>query len=191
MTRKHRITQMKKQLTALSKGQMKSWMSDDIPEEVAEEFLKGVLEFETAPKTTHFEQLGRAGVALVAPDQVSDAELHARLWTVIHGLASLGVYLNWTDHLSDRELYTVLWNDVLREDVPMLPEASRGAWHVDLPGDDPDSRLYLTYYAREDDRKHWLEDFPDYDMPAHADPPYARDRLLPRPADLPDTDTRH
>ena len=43
--------------------------------------------------------------------------------------------------------------------------------------------LYLKYYADEDWRQQWMADFPDYDLPAHENPPYDRDRHLPRPDD--------
>jgi hypothetical protein len=40
--------------------------------------------------------------------------------------------------------------------------------------------LYLKFYAEEDDRAWWLRYFPDDVMPAHEDPPYDRDRSLPK-----------
>jgi hypothetical protein len=54
-------------------------------------------------------------------------------------------------------------------------------WHLDILGgcSDEDLRLHLKYYADEEQRRSWLKDCPDYDMPAHEDPPYDRDRLLP------------
>ena len=73
----------------------------------------------------------------------------------------------------------------------MLPESSQGAWHVDLPGGDPDSRLDLKFYADEEDRKHWQEQEPDYDMPAHEDPPFDRGRHLPAPFERDEEETRH
>jgi hypothetical protein len=42
-----------------------------------------------------------------------------------------------------------------------------------------DIRLHLRYYADEDQRREWVKDWPDYELPAHEDPPYDRDSLLP------------
>lgn len=190
MTHKNRIHRLKKELEPLAGGKVEAWISDQLSPEAAEQFCRDVVAFETAPKTTSFQQLTDAGIALPDPDDVSDAAMSATLWAVIDGLAQLGVFLNWTDHLSDRELYAVLWKDVLREEVPILPKSSKGAWHVDLPGGDADSRQYLAFYADDEERKHWQKEFPDYDMPAHEHPPYDRDRHLPVPFDQP-RGTRH
>jgi len=48
-------------------------------------------------------------------------------------------------------------------------------------GSDEDTHAWLKYYADEETRARWLNDFPDYDMPAHEDPPYQRDIELPQP----------
>lgn len=190
MSRRNRIDRLKKELNVLAGGKLQAWTSADMPPELEEQFFRNVLAFETAPTTTNFAQLTAAGVPLPHPNHVADAGISSTLWSVITGLADLGVFLNWTNHLSDRELYAVLWNDVLREQVPILPKSSQGAWHIDLPGGDPDSRHYLKFYADEEDRTHWLKECPDYDMPAHEDPPYDRDRLLPTPCDQ-DGETHH
>src|SRR4029450_10980135 len=92
------------------------------------------------------------------------------------------VFVSPTNHLSDRELYTLLWRDVLRQETPMLPDDQASAWHVDLlgSGSETDTHVFLKYYADEDYRRQWVEEFPDDDMPAHENPPYDRDRHLPR-----------
>ena len=41
--------------------------------------------------------------------------------------------------------------------------------------------LYLKYYADDDFRRQWHNDWPSDPIPAHEDPPYDRDRLLPKP----------
>ena len=119
---------------------------------------------------------------LPAPEAMTDPELTAKLWEVIDKLASLRVFLSQTDHLSDRELYAQLWTDTLREQIADLPFDDHSAWHIDMLGgcSEEDIELQMKHYADEEDRRHWLEQFPDYEMPTHEDPPFARDERLPR-----------
>ncbi len=42
-----------------------------------------------------------------------------------------------------------------------------------------DIYLHMQYCANEEERQHWLRDFPDDPMPDHVDPPDDRDRFLP------------
>jgi hypothetical protein len=109
--------------------------------------------------------------------------LTKKLWEVIRGLALLRVFLDETDHLSDRELYTLLWSDMLREEVKAVPMDADGAYHLSPLGGckEEDIQLQMKYYADEEWRRRWQEDFPDFVMPDHEDPPYDRDRLLPQP----------
>jgi hypothetical protein len=46
-------------------------------------------------------------------------------------------------------------------------------------GSDEDNDVYLKFFADEDYRQRWAEQFPDHPIPPHVDPPYDRDRLLP------------
>jgi hypothetical protein len=100
-------------------------------------------------------------------------------------MASIGMYLDSTDHLSDRELYVRLWTDVLRQPTELDPDDRGAAWHIDLVGrgSDEDIRLYLMYYADEEDRRMWAQEWPDYPMPDTAELPFDRDRHLPEPRD--------
>jgi hypothetical protein len=75
----------------------------------------------------------------------------------------------------------VLWTTVLRQEVEPLGE--RGVWHVDLicGAGEKAARLYLKHYADERERQQWAAQFPDDPIPAHEDPPFDRDRKLPKP----------
>jgi hypothetical protein len=156
-------------------GEMTEWESPDCPPELAEAFWGNVMAYESAGTTCHFNQLQELGIELPAPDQLNEVELSTKLWEVIHGLARLNVFISQTDHLNDRELYNHLWHDSLRE-----------IWtsHIDLlgSGSDEDNELYLKFYADDEDRERWGRDFPDDLIPPHVDPPYDRDRTLPRAA---------
>lgn len=166
------------------------WMSEDCPPEVAAQFRLSVAAYEHAPWTTHFQELLDAGVELPAPESMDDRQLAAKLWEVIDALARMRVFLSQTDHLSDRELYALLWGDTLREPVKDMPRDESSAWHIDFlsGGGEEDTRLYLKYYADEETRRRWLADFPEDEMPPHEEPPYDRDRQLPRAHSEAETD---
>src|SRR5262245_56609717 len=80
----------------------------DLPADLEEQFLKQILEFETAEQLTLLQWLENAGVEVPDPDTLSDELLCAKLREVIDRMASLGTYLHHTNHLSDRELYKFL-----------------------------------------------------------------------------------
>jgi len=181
--REKNIERLKGRAQELSGGQMEVGSADDCPEETEEAFWNYVVEYEEAPWTTNFQQLENAGVSLPAPDSLTGAELTAKLWEVIQKLAMLHVFVEQTDHLSDRELYTHLWTDSLREETKALPLAANCMCHIQLLGgcSEEDMQLYLKYYADDDFRRQWQKDWPRDPIPKHKDPPYDRDRLLPKP----------
>src|SRR5687768_13037616 len=127
MEQDKRIEQLKEEARRLSRGQMHSFGIDDLPKDTAEQFLERVIAFETAPTTTHFDQLTADRVPLPPPNEVTDRAIGAMLWRVIFALAKHRVFLSCTNHLSDRELYSVLWHTVLREEVTIMTEGDAGA----------------------------------------------------------------
>jgi hypothetical protein len=147
----------------------------------ADDFERRLIEAETAPLTTNFQQLLDRGVQVPPPETLGEEELTRKLWEVIDALADLQVFLRCTDHLSDRELYTELWTRVLRDDVEDVPVDESTSSIVDLvsTGSAESIRAWLTYYADERTRQQWQRDFPDEPMPPHQDPPYHRDGRLP------------
>jgi hypothetical protein len=178
-----KIEALKRHAQELCGGQMEVGGLDDCSAEVEEAFWQQLVDYEEAPWTTHFQQLEKAGVSLPPPDSLKDEELTAKLWELIQKLALLHVFIEQTDHLSDRELYTYLWTDSLREETKALPLAANSACHIQMlgSGSEEDNVLYLKYYADDAERRHWHEDFPSDPIPAHEDPPYVRDRILPKP----------
>lgn len=155
---------------------------ESMPPDMEEEFLRHVLEYETAEPITLFQLLTNAGVEIPSQDQLDDALLPAKLREVIEQMASMGAYLLHTDHLADRELYIFLYDDGLREEAVLFPENPSYAYMIDLTGSgtDEDNQIYLKYYADEKHRKQWSTDWPEDPMPEHEDPPFDRDRHLPR-----------
>ena len=151
-----------------------------------EEYARKMDLFMDGPTTTHFQMLLDAGIELPEPDSLTDEQISAKLWEIVHGLAGFRAYLSETNHLSDRELYVTLWHDTLRVEEPAIDEIGFTT-HIGLlsGGGEPETSMYLRYYADEDYRNTWLEHVPDYEMPQHEDPAYDRDRHLPQPNEEP------
>jgi hypothetical protein len=155
---------------------------EDVPADIEEEFLRHVLEYETAQPITLLSLLENSGLEIPLPADLDDTNLHDKLLEIIERMASMGAYLLHTNHLSDRELYVQLYDDSLREEAVLFPENSSYVYMIDLTGSgsDEDNQVYLKYYADEEHRKQWAADWPDDPMPSHKDPPFNRDRQLPQ-----------
>ncbi len=159
-------------------------ISDDCPEEFAEQFKNYVDAFDEAEWRQPFEFLLDSGISIPPASELSETELSAKLWEVINALSLLAIYLESTDHLSDRELYTLLCEDVLLEETVFESgEMMNLNCHIDLvsSGSKEDTDLYLKYYANDSDRAFWLKEFPDDVIPSHEPLPFDRDQHLPKP----------
>ncbi len=174
-----RIEKLRSELEKLGGGVSQH---PELSADLEEAFLKHILAFETAEPTTLLQWLENAGLEVPPPDQLDDTQLNARLWEVINRMASLGAYLHNTNHLSDRELYAYLFDEGLREDAVLFPEDPSYVYGLDLlgSGSDEDMQLYMKYFADNEYRKEWATDFPDFEMPLHEDPPFDRDKNLPK-----------
>jgi hypothetical protein len=124
--------------------------------------------------------LKERGVALPPAEELSDDELHDSLWNLIRAMAGIGMFLQSTDHLSDRQLYEQLTKECLLERTFLAPDNVLFGEHIDIIGgfSNDDIRIYLTYYANEEERESFREGF-EGDFPKSLPPPYDRDRLLP------------
>ncbi len=184
-----RIEQIKTQLMEMSGGRARFGPGEsDLPPEMEREVLEQILAVESAPRTTRAEQLRRAGFEMPDPRPLSDEQVTSLLGETIGHLADLHVYLSHTDHLSDRELYELLYVQLLHYDVPDVPPLPRHGALIELleavEDDEEAARIFLTYYATEDDRKAWSRTSPDFVMPPRRPRPFDRDRHLPQSPDL-------
>ena len=155
---------------------------EDMPADLEEEFLRHVLAYETAEPISLFQILENAGVEQPAPEEIDDDDLIRKLNEIVEQMASLGAYLLHTNHLSDRALYEYLYHDGLREEAVLFPENPSYAYMIDLTGSgsEEDNQIYLKYYADDEHRLQWAADWPDDVIPDHQDPPFDRDRHLPK-----------
>src|SRR4029079_13104740 len=129
-----------------------------------------------------FNLLENSGVEIPSAEVLNEAGITFHLKRIVEEMASMGAYLLHTNHLSDRALYEYLYNDGLREEAVLFPENQSYAFMIDLTGSgsDDDNLIYLKYYADDDRRKKWAEDWPDDEIPEHENPPFDRDRHLPQ-----------
>jgi hypothetical protein len=173
-----RIEQLRQKIREATGEDPALGTSPDCPPEIEEAFLERVLAFETSPKRTLFDVLADLGVELPRPTKLTDGELTAKLWEVIHTLLSQFIVLSNTDHLADRELYTLLWSETLRKEYVICP---RYTLHIDMTktGIDDGMPIYLKYYASETQRRMYSEVYPEFKLPEHVEPPRRRDHLIP------------
>lgn len=174
-----RITMLRDELARLGGSTMSV---ESMPADLEEEFLRHVLEYETAEPISLFRLLENSGLTIPEPGSLNDDDLSVRLDEIIKRMASLGAYLLHTNHLSDRELYRYLYYDGLREEAVLFPENPGYAYMIDLvgSGSEDDNQVYLRYYADSEQRKQWALDWPDDSIPDHQDPRFDRDQHLPQ-----------
>ena len=155
---------------------------ESMPADMEEEFLRHVLEYETAEPISLLRLIENSGLEVPVPDTLEDDALKIKLKEIIEKMASLGAYLLHTNHLSDRDLYKYLYEEALREETVLFPENPSYAYMIDLTGSgsEEDNQTYLKYYADEQYRRQWAHDWPDDTMPEHEEPPFDRDRFLPQ-----------
>lgn len=155
---------------------------ESMPADMEEEFLRHVLEYETAEPISLMTLLANSGLVVPAPGTLDDDTLKSTLKELIDRMAQLGAYLLHTNHLSERELYDYLYHDGLREEAVLFPENPSYAYMIDLTGSgsEEDNQIYLKYYADEAYRRQWANDWPDDALPEHEAPPFDRDRFLPQ-----------
>jgi len=147
----------------------------ELPTPVENEYLASMLAWERAP-IVPISKWFEPELQLPRPESLTDEELRHVLWTTIYKLFDKRIVLDFTDHLTDRQLYCLILRDILPSPEKKL-DNSRGFLHWDCCDAGGDPETWLRYYATEEDRQMWVDDFHD-PLPEHEDPPFGRD--LPR-----------
>lgn len=178
---KARLKYLKHKLKEL--GEFGGFEAPDLDPEMELAFLEQVVAIEAEPTITYAHQLIGRGIALPPPDEMEDEVLSQKLWEIIHGLAGLRVFLENTGHLTDRELYTQLWTEDLNEFTWDMSHCTNGAMHLDLigSGSERDTRVWLSFYAENRQRREWQDQFPGEPLPPRKEFVTDRDARLPRP----------
>ena len=155
---------------------------ESMPADMEEEFLRHVLEYETAEQISLLRLLENSGLEVPPPESLDDDALKIKLKEIVDRMASVGSYLLHTNHFSDRDLYDYLYHEALREETVLFPENPSYAYMIDLTGSgsEYDNQTYLKYYADAEYRRRWAHDWPNDPMPEHEEPPFDRDRFLPQ-----------
>ncbi|MBI3837474.1 MAG: hypothetical protein HY288_06025 [Planctomycetia bacterium] len=148
---------------------------EELPTPVENEFLASMLAWERAP-ILPISQWFDPELKLPHPETLSNDEIHDLLWSTIHKLYERRIVLDFTDHLSDCELYCLIYRDILPCSEKKI-ESLTNYLHWDCADVGGDPTVWLRYYASEEDRQAWAEDFPD-PLPVAESPPYPRQ--LPR-----------
>ncbi len=133
------------------------------------------------------DQLRQVGILLAPPENLDNKALADQLSELFEALARLQTYVYNTDHLSDRELYEQLYYDTLEESFPIVLSSAAGERvgfsFIDMvgSGSEEDAEIYLMYYADETERQQWARQGMVDELPPRCQPPYDRDRHLPKP----------
>ena len=128
------------------------------------------------------QKLVAENIPLLPPDEITDETLTPILWELLHNVVLQGFYVLHTDHLSDCELYAELWERGLRDPAHLPGRNPRGGWFHDFLGSwgEDDMRLWLRYYASDEERAKHAADWPKDTMPLKEKPPFNRDWRLPK-----------
>ena len=179
LSQEERIAKLRQEVERLGGSTMSL---ESMPADMEEEFLRHVLEYESAEPISLLRLLENSGLPVPPPDDLDNDVLSMKLREIVDRMASLGAYLLHTDHLSDRALYEYLYHDGLREEAVLFPENPSYAYMIDLTGSGSpeDNFVFLKYYADEKYRQQWAHDWPDDAIPDHEEPPFDRDRFLPQ-----------
>lgn len=183
LSQEERIERLQEKLRDLGGGF--STVSEDLDPEIHEEYLRHTVEMEEAGWSVPADLLENGGIELTPPDELDDTTVSQKLRELIHAMALHNMFLVHTDHLTDRELYTQLVNEHLRGESMLGPtEPKRGYNFIIDPvssGSEEDTELFLRYYASDQDRAWFKEDWPDLNVPPKETPVADRDRFLPQP----------
>src|SRR5688500_3035873 len=126
-----RIAKLRQELEKLGGSAMSL---ESMPADMEEEFLRQVLEYETAEPISLFRLLDTSGLEIPSPDQLVVPSLTMNVKEVGERMASLGAYLMHTNHRTDLELYNSLYADGLREEAVLFPANTSYAYIIDLTG---------------------------------------------------------
>jgi hypothetical protein len=148
---------------------------DAVPTNVENAYLESMLAWERAP-VLPIARWFEPELRLPSPQSLDDLQLHEVLWETIQKLYDKRVVLEFTDHLSDRQLYSLIYRDILPAQEKKIDSTDRYLhWDCASLGEDMDT--WLRYYASEEERCDWSDEW-HTPLPPTEVPPFPRQ--LPR-----------
>jgi hypothetical protein len=147
----------------------------EVPTEVENEYLESMLAWEKAPVLPIAEWF-TPKLELPLPEKLDDEALHDILWDVVQKLYDKRIVLDFTDHLNDRQLYCLIYRDILPSPEKKI-DSSQSYLHWDCADASGDAETWLRYYATEEDRDHWADEY-EAELPPSEPAPFPRN--LPR-----------
>lgn len=146
--------------------------SDEIPTEVENDYLEGMLAWERAP-VLPIAQWFTPELTLPPPDRLDDEQLHEQLWDVVQRLYDRRIVLDFTDHLNDRQLYCLIYRDILPSPEKKV-DLPTSYLHWDCSDASGDPETWLRYYATPEERETWLEENDVAELPPSETVPFPR-----------------
>lgn len=146
--------------------------SDEIPTEVENEYLAGMLAWERAP-VLPISQWFEPELKLPKPETLDDEQLHEHLWDVVQRLYDRRIVLDFTDHLTDRQLYCLIYRDILPSPEKKV-DLTTSYLHWDCADASGDPEIWLRYYATPEERETWLEENDVTELPVSEAVPFPR-----------------
>lgn len=146
-----------------------------VPTNVENAYLESMLAWERAP-VLPISRWFEPELRLPPPQTLDDQGLHDLLWDTIQKLFDKRIVLEFTDHLTDRQLYSLIYRDILPSQEKKI-ESSDRYLHWDCASLGEDMETWLRYYATEEDRCDWSDEW-GAPLPPTEIPPYPRQ--LPR-----------
>jgi len=166
-----RNAELRDQLEPYFDESIRSVNVEELPTPMENEFLASMLAWERAP-ILPIGQWFEPELKLPHPDGLSNQQLHDPLWETIHRLFERRILLDFTDHLSDRDLYCLIYRDILPCSEKKIDSAANYL-HWDCADIGGDATTWLRFYATDEERQSWAEDFAD-PLPESEEPPYPR-----------------
>jgi hypothetical protein len=180
-----RIAELRAELSSLTGEPISQHLAENANDDGSDEMLGDLEAIESGEGMPRYDilQMRRNFTPVPLAQITHPAELKEQLWLLLYVLASMRTFIYDSNHLSDAELYQVLLNEVLSESTPMLSAGTGWNCRISIceisDKNDPDQSCHWRYYADEEERQWFRDNYPEDTLPAKEAQPFDRDDFLP------------